>query len=65
MLAAIVTVVGIATVMHIVVRYRDALDQGLAPEAALRKVGRVLALPILFACLTDAAGFAALMTSNS
>ncbi|MCG8450191.1 MAG: MMPL family transporter, partial [Pirellulales bacterium] len=31
MLAAIVTVVGVATVVHVIVRYRDAQAKGLAP----------------------------------
>jgi len=64
MLAAIVTVVGVATVVHVIVRYRDAQSHGLAPTDALRQAGTLLAAPVLFACLTDAAGFAALMISR-
>ncbi len=64
MLAAIVTVVGVATVVHVIVRYRDAQAQGLAPREALLAAGKKVAAPVLFACLTDAAGFAALMTSH-
>ncbi len=64
MLSAIVTVVGVATVVHVIVRYRNAQSQGLAPVAALQQAGQLLAAPIFFACLTDAAGFAALMTSQ-
>lgn len=64
MLAAIVTVVGVATVVHVIVRHRDALAQGLTPTDALLKASQILAVPILFACLTDAAGFASLMTSR-
>lgn len=64
MLAAIVTVVGVAAVLHIIVRYRDALARGLAPQDALLDAGKLLAVPVLFACLTDAFGFAALMTSS-
>ena len=64
MLSAIVTVVGVATVVHIIVRYRNAQSQGLAPPDALRQAGQLLAAPVMFACLTDAAGFAALMISR-
>jgi len=64
MLSAIVTVVGVATVVHIIVRYRNAEAAGLRPAAALQEAGRLLAAPVVFACLTDAAGFAALMTSQ-
>ena len=64
MLSAIVTVVGVATAVHVIVRYRNAQAQGLTPIDALRQAGGLLAAPILFACLTDAAGFAALMTSK-
>ena len=64
MLAAIVTVVGVATIVHVIVRFRDAQSQGLAPREALLDAGRKLAAPVLFACLTDAAGFAALMSSR-
>ncbi|MCG8450671.1 MAG: MMPL family transporter, partial [Pirellulales bacterium] len=64
MLAAIVTVVGVATVVHVIVRYRDAQAKGLAPTEALQQAGGLLMAPVLFACLTDAAGFAALMISQ-
>lgn len=64
MLSAIVTVVGVATVVHVIIRYRDAQSQGLAPTEALLSAGRKVAVPVLFACLTDAVGFAALMTSH-
>lgn len=64
MLSAIVTVVGVATVVHVIVRYRNAEAAGLSPQDALLQAGRLLAAPVCFACLTDAAGFAALMTSK-
>jgi len=64
MLAAIVTVVGVATVMHLIVRYRDQRSRGLTPRRAFLQAGNVLMAPVLFACLTDAVGFAALMTSR-
>lgn len=64
MLSAIVTVVGVATVVHIIVRYRNAQSRGLTPVESLQQAGQLLAAPIFFACLTDAAGFASLMTSQ-
>ncbi|QEG33343.1 efflux RND transporter permease subunit [Bythopirellula goksoeyrii] len=64
MLAAIVTVVGVATVMHVIVRYRDQLADGYAPQEALLRAGQILAAPVFFACLTDAVGFASLMISD-
>jgi predicted RND superfamily exporter protein len=64
MLSAIVTVVGVATVVHVIVRFRNAQAEGLAPGDAFRQAGTLLAAPVFFACLTDAAGFAALMTSQ-
>jgi uncharacterized protein len=53
MLAAIITVVGVATVMHIVVRFREERALGLAPVDAMRAAGVALAGPIVSACLTD------------
>ena len=64
MLAAIVTVVGVATVVHVIVRYRDGLAQGRTSTESLLWAGQILGWPILFACLTDAGGFAALMVSS-
>ena len=64
MLSAIVTVVGVATIVHVIVRYRNAEASGLLPVEALKQTLHQLAAPIFFACLTDAAGFAALMTSQ-
>lgn len=64
MLAAIVTVVGIAAVMHVIVRYRDARLAGYEPRQALLRAGELVAAPLFYACLTDALGFAALMTSS-
>jgi predicted RND superfamily exporter protein len=64
MLGAIVTVVGVATVVHVIVRYREARRSGLPPRTALESTMEQLAGPVAFACLTDAAGFAALMVSS-
>jgi len=64
MLTAIVTVVSVATVVHIIVRFREGQSQGLPPASALVRTGRLLAVPILWACATDAVGFAALTFSR-
>lgn len=64
MLWAIVTVIGIATVVHLVIGFRDARTAGLAPREALEQASAVLATPIFWACATDAAGFASLMASS-
>ena len=64
MLAAIVTVVGVATVMHVIVRYRDERGMGRSPRQALLRTGQALAAPVMFACLTDAVGFGSLMISD-
>jgi predicted RND superfamily exporter protein len=63
MLTAIVTVVGIATVVHVIVRFRDEMQSGetRAPRSALLSAGTVLLSPILWSCLTDAVGFGSLL----
>jgi predicted RND superfamily exporter protein len=75
MLASIVTVIGVATTMHWMLGYQQAMRQltvpdssvpmtGIAsaalPEAALRLSMGNLWWPILWACITDAIGFASL-----
>ena len=64
MLWAIVTVIGIATVVHLVVGFRGHRAAGLTPAAALTRAGDQLGAPIFWACMTDAAGFASLMVSR-
>ena len=64
MLSAIVTVVSVAMVIHVIVRYREGLGMKLSPQDSLERAMNILGWPILFACLTDAAGFAALLVSE-
>jgi predicted RND superfamily exporter protein len=64
MLAAIVTVVGIATLMHLVVHFRDERSRGVPSRDALLRAGTLLAAPILGAILTDVAGFGALWAAS-
>ncbi|HUG66365.1 MAG TPA: MMPL family transporter [Pirellulaceae bacterium] len=64
MLAAIVTVVGIATVVHLIVRFREGRLAGLAPREALTRAGTLLTVPIFWACATDTVGFGALLVAD-
>ena len=64
MLRAILTVVAIATVIHVIVRFRDARSKGLSPRLALLEAGTLLAVPIFWACTTDAVGFASLLAAR-
>jgi uncharacterized protein len=64
MLWAIITVIGVATVLHLVVGFREYRASGLPPRQALELAGGRLAVPIFWACATDAAGFASLMVSR-
>ena len=63
MLTAIVTVVGVATVIHVIVRFREARLGGLEPGEALMAAGRLLIVPVFWACSTTAVGFASLRVS--
>jgi len=64
MLTAIVTVVAVATVIHFIVRFREARSRGLDPQAALTQAGTLLILPVIWACSTDAVGFLSLATAS-
>lgn len=64
MLTAVVTVVGIATAIHIIVRFREGRLSGLSPKEAFARASRRLVAPIFWACFTDAIGFSALMAAN-
>jgi predicted RND superfamily exporter protein len=64
MLWAIVTVIGVATVLHLVISFREYRAAGFPPQEALELSGDRLAAPIFWACATDAAGFGSLMVSR-
>ena len=64
MLTAIVTVVGVATVVHVIVRFRGARAEGLSPRDSLVRTATLLAVPVFWACTTDAVGFASLMVAR-
>lgn len=64
MLTAIVTVIAVACVIHIAVGYGVRRRRGDTPEQATRRTLTKIMPPIIWACITDAAGFAALMISS-
>ncbi len=64
MLTAIVTVIGVATTMHLLLRYQDTRRRGTERVTALRESLAALVVPIALACLTDAVGFISLMAAN-
>ncbi len=64
MLTAIVTVIGVATTMHLLLKYQDQRRRGSDRRTALREALTALVLPIAWACVTDAVGFIALMAAD-
>jgi predicted RND superfamily exporter protein len=64
MLSAIITVVGVATVMHIVVQFREERGRGLAPTEAFRTASILLAGPIVSACITDTVACSSLLLAR-
>ena len=63
MLNSLVTIIGIATVMHITLRFREHRFHR-EPVDALRQTMLELTVPIFWTIATTAAGFAAVMTSR-
>jgi uncharacterized protein len=64
MLTSIVTVIGVATTMHWMLGYQQAMSEGLSAPMAMSRSLRQLWRPILWACVTDAIGFASLMAAK-
>jgi predicted RND superfamily exporter protein len=64
MLTAIVTIVGIGTAIHLIVRFREHRAAGLQPRQALAVAATVLAPPIFWAIATDVAGFGSLLIAK-
>jgi predicted RND superfamily exporter protein len=64
MFTAIVTVIGIASVVHILVRFREGRALGMSPRDALAYTGTRLAAPVCWAVGTDAVAFLALGLSR-
>lgn len=63
MLSAIVTVVGIATAVHVLVAFREGRSAGLSTRMALAESARRMAAPVIWSLVTDAAGFGSLLVS--
>ncbi len=64
MLSAMVTVVGIATVTHVIVEFRRQRGLGRQPPEALREAIALLFWPVLGAIATDVIGFGSLIASR-
>lgn len=65
MLNSLVTIIGIATAMHIALRFREKRQSGsLSREAALASTMSELTPAIFWTCATTAVGFAALLSSE-
>ena len=63
-LTAVVTVVAVTTVLHLGIRFRNALRRGWDRKRASQRTLTILLLPIMWTCATDAVGFAALSASR-
>jgi predicted RND superfamily exporter protein len=64
MLSAMVTVVAIATVVHVIVEFRRQRELGLPPSAALERAISLLFWPVAGAIATDIIGFGSLIFSQ-
>ena len=63
MLNSLVTIIGIATVMHITILFRNFRKLN-SREEAIRKTFYQLAAPVFWTCVTTSIGFAALLSSG-
>ncbi|TWU35909.1 efflux RND transporter permease subunit [Novipirellula artificiosorum] len=63
-MTAIVTVISVAAVLHLGVRFQKARVKGRSTKEACRRSFALLLVPIFWTCMTDAAGFAALAWSR-
>ncbi len=63
-LTALLTVIGVATCMHLLISFQAHRRAGLSREQALRQALTQLLVPIAWACVTDAIGFLALLSAD-
>lgn len=63
-LTAIVTVIGVATTMHLLLRFQERRRKGRSRAEAMQETFAALLAPIFWACVTDAVGFCALLTAE-
>ena len=64
MLSAMVTVVAIATVVHVIVEFRRQREEGVPPAAALERTIAILFWPVVGSIATDVIGFGSLVASS-
>lgn len=64
MLTAVVTVVAVASIIHLAVSDRNAQARGYDSRRSTRFALSRMLRPIVWACLTDAVGFASLVVSD-
>jgi predicted RND superfamily exporter protein len=64
MLSAMITVVGIATVTHLIVEYRRQREAGFEPALAMQQTLARLLWPVAGAIATDMIGFGSLIASR-
>ena len=64
MLSAMVTVVAIATTVHVIVEFRRQREEGLPPAAALERTISILFWPVVGSIATDVIGFGSLIASR-
>ena len=64
MLSAMVTVVAIATVVHVIVEFRRQRESGVPPADALERSIAILFWPVVGAIATDVIGFGSLIFSR-
>jgi predicted RND superfamily exporter protein len=63
-LTAIVTVIGVATTIHLLLGFQQQRRSGASREQAMRQSLGQLIAPITWACVTDATGFLALIAAS-
>ena len=63
-LTAIITVIAVTAVLHMGVRFRNSKNRGHSQQQSATDSIALLLMPILWTCMTDAAGFAALSISQ-
>lgn len=64
MLTAIITVVGVATMVHVLVQFSERRAQGQSREASYINAWTILAAPVAWAIMTDVGGFLSLMLAE-
>ena len=64
MMTALVTVIGIATAIHVAVRYREEMSKDADPTGALQRTLWRVVPAVFWTCMTTAAGFGALAVSR-